>query len=229
VGAGSGVADLEKKMRGPARRADASRWKSCHTLRAVETDAELCTRLRDGDEEAFVMLVSRYQQPMTRLARSIVSSPSVAEEAVQDTWMGVVRGIDRFEGRSSLKTWLFRILVNRARSAGSQEPANAPIEALHNVDPSRFDARGQWAEPVEQWAEEAEDRLEAAKWSPILSSALADLPARQRQVVILRDVEGLSSEEACAVLGITAGNLRILLHRGRSRLRETLEAKMAKD
>ena len=93
------------------------------TLRAVEMDGELLSRLRSGDEEAFVMLVARYQQPMLRLACSMVSSQAVAEEAVQDTWLGVVRGIERFEGRSSLKTWLFRILVNRARSAGAHEPA----------------------------------------------------------------------------------------------------------
>jgi len=195
----------------------------------VETDAELCKRLRDGDEEAFVTLVSRYHEPMTRLARSVVASQSVAEEAVQDTWMGVVRGIDRFEGRSSFKTWLFRILINRARSAGAQEPSNAPIEALRSVDPSRFNTRGQWAEPVVHWVEETDDRLDAAKWSPVLSSALADLPARQQQVVILRDVEGLSSQEVCGLLGIAAGNQRILLHRGRSRLRAVVEAKMAGD
>jgi RNA polymerase sigma-70 factor (ECF subfamily) len=186
-------------------------------------DVELLGRLRNGDEEAFVMLVNRYQQPMLRLARSMVSSHAVAEEAVQDTWMGVVRGIDRFEGRSSLKTWLFRILVNRARSAGSQEPADASIESLHSVDPSRFDAQGQWADPVERWTEVSDDRLDAARWTAILRSALDELPPRQRQIVLLRDVEGLSNDEACAVLGISVGNQRILLHRGRSRLREVLD------
>ena len=140
-------------------------------------DAELLTRLRSGDEEAFVMLVSRYQQPLLRLACSLVPSQAVAEEAVQDTWMGVVRGIDRFAGRSSFKTWLFRILVNRARSAGSQEPRHAPIEALHAVDPARFDAQGQWADPIGRWTEESESRIDAARWSPILRSALDSLPA----------------------------------------------------
>src|ERR1022692_658562 len=106
------------------------------TLRGVEIDAELVGRLRDGDEDAFVMLVARYHQPMLRLARTMVSSKAVAEEIVQDTWMGVVRGIDQFEGRSSFRTWLYRILVNRARSAGSREHPNMPIDSLHAVDPN---------------------------------------------------------------------------------------------
>ena len=194
------------------------------TLRVVEMDDALLSRLQDGDEEAFVTLVARYQQPMLRFARTMVHTQAVAEEVVQDTWMGVVRGIDRFEGRSSLKTWLFRILTNRARSTGAREPSHAPIEALHSVDPSRFTTNGQWADPLDRWTEDSEDRLDAATWSPMLKAALDDLPPRQRQVVMLRDVEGLSNEETCAVLDITSGNQRILLHRGRSRLREILEA-----
>jgi RNA polymerase sigma-70 factor (ECF subfamily) len=188
----------------------------------------MVARLRNGDEEAFVNLVSRYQQPMLRLARSFVPSQAVAEEAVQDTWLGLVRGIENFEGRSSFKTWLFRILVNRARSAGTKEHPAAPTEALHTVDPARFNAGGQWADPVDTWMEESEQRLDAAAWSPILKAALEDLPARQRQVVLLRDVEGLSHDEACSVLGISVGNQRVLLHRGRSQLRGALEAKMGK-
>jgi RNA polymerase sigma-70 factor, ECF subfamily len=198
------------------------------TLRAVDSDVEMVARLRDGDEEAFVTLVSRYQQPMLRLARSFVPSQAVAEEAVQDTWLGLVRGIENFEGRSSFKTWLFRILVNRARSAGTKEHAAAPTEGLRAVDPSRFNAEGQWADPVDRWIEESEHRLDAAAWSPILRSALENLPPRQRQVVLLRDVEGLSHDEACAVLGISVGNQRVLLHRARSQLRGVLEAKMGK-
>jgi RNA polymerase sigma-70 factor (ECF subfamily) len=211
------------------RRATSRRGRVGPTLGLVEMDVELLGRLRGGDEEAFVMLVTRYQQPMLRLARSMVSSQSVAEEAVQDTWMGVVRGIDRFEGRSSLKTWLFRILINRTRSAGSREHSNAPLESLHSVDPDRFDAQGQWADPLDRWVEQAEDRLDAARWLPVLKTGLDDLPPRQRQVIILRDVEGLSGDEACDLLGISAGNQRILLHRGRSRLRGMLEAQMGRD
>jgi RNA polymerase sigma-70 factor (ECF subfamily) len=194
----------------------------------MEMDVELLGRLRSGDEDAFVALVERYQQPLLRLARSMVPNLAVAEEAVQDTWMAVVRGIERFEGRSSFKTWLFRILVNRARSAGSREHRNAPIEAVHTVDPARFGAQGQWAHPVEPWVDETVNRLDAATLVPSLKAALDGLPDRQRQVVILRDVEGLSGAEACAVLGISAGNQRIMLHRGRARLHHVLEAKMEK-
>jgi RNA polymerase sigma-70 factor, ECF subfamily len=193
----------------------------------VDTDLELLTRLRNGDEEAFVMLVARYQQPMLRLARAYVPSRAVAEEAVQDTWMGVVKGLERFEGRSTFKTWLFRILINRARSAGSLEQRHATLEPHHAVDPIRFDTNGQWADPVERWAETG-DRLEAATWVPVLQSGLEDLPPRQRQVVVLRDMEGLSSDEVCDLLDIAAGNQQILLHRGRTRLREILEAQIAK-
>ncbi len=174
------------------------------------------------------MLVARYQQPMFRLACSMVPSQQVAEEAVQDTWLGVVRGIERFEGRSSFKTWLFRILVNRVRSAGSREPTDPSIETIQAVDPARFDSQGQWADPVEHWTEASDDRLDAATWVPILKSALDKLPARQSQIVLLRDVEGLSNDEACAVLGISVGNQRILLHRGRARLREILDAEIEK-
>ena len=170
----------------------------------VDTDLELLTRLRDGDEEAFVMLVARYQQPMLRLARTYVPSRAVAEEAVQDTWMGVVKGIERFEGRAAFKTWLFRILINRARSAGTREQRHATIEPHHAVDPIRFDTNGQWADPVERWTEDSEDRLEAATWGPTLQSGLEDLPPRQRQVVVLRDMEGLSSDEVCDLLDISA-------------------------
>ena len=174
-------------------------------------------------------LIARYHQPMLRLARSIVSSEAVAEEAVQDTWVGVLRGVERFEGRSSFKTWLFRILVNRARSAGAHEERNAPLESPYAVDPTRFDADGQWAEPVNLWGQESDDPFEAVMWAPILKAALEELPPRQRVVVILRDVEGLSSEEVCDTLAISPGNQRILLHRGRSRLREILAADLRND
>jgi RNA polymerase sigma-70 factor (ECF subfamily) len=194
----------------------------------VDVDVEILSRLRDGDEQAFVTLVGRYQQPLLRLARCFVPSQAVAEEAVQDTWLGLVRGLERFEGRSTFKTWLFRILVNRARTAGSHEHSTTPIDSLHAVDPTRFDAQGNWADPVDRWVEESDARLDAAAWTPILKAALDDLPPRQRLVVLLRDVEGLSHEEACAVLEISVGNQRVLLHRGRSQLREILDTKMGK-
>jgi len=173
------------------------------------------------------MLVDRYHQPMLRLARSMVSSEAVAEESVQDTWLAVLRGIERFEGRSSFRTWLFHILVNRVRSAATREQRIAEVESAHAVDPTRFDAHGQWADPLQHWAQ-SDERLEAAMWAPILKAALEELPSRQRAVVVLRDVEGLTSEEVCTVLDISAGNQRILLHRGRSRLREMLDVELRK-
>jgi RNA polymerase sigma-70 factor (ECF subfamily) len=196
-------------------------------MRQVEMDAELLERLRGGDEEAFVMLVQRYQMPMLRLARSMVSSESVAEEAVQETWMGVVRGLDRFEGRSSLKTWLFHILVNRVRTVRSSENRREGTRG-QSVDPARFDRSGQWVDPIAPWDDAIDARLDASAFVPSLRRALDGLPQRQRQVVLLRDVEGLTSEEACEVLGIRAGNQRILLHRGRTALREALAPEMGR-
>ena len=193
----------------------------------METDGELLTRLRAGDEEAFVMLVGRYNGSLLRLARAYVPNEAVAEEAVQDTWMGVVRGVDRFEGRSTFKTWLFRILVNRARSAGTREHRDLSLtDNQPAVDPSRFDAAGAWARPLESWAD-TDDRLVAATWTRCLGDALSGLPPRQREIVILRDVEGLASGDVCDVLGISEGNQRVLLHRGRSRLRSVLEDELA--
>ena len=199
------------------------------SIHGVETDAELLEGLRAGDEKAFVLLVERYQQPMLRFAHSLVSSRAVAEEAVQDTWMGVVRGLERFEGRSSLKTWLFRILANRARSAGAGEHRHVPVEPGRAVDSALFDGAGAWLRPVEPWGDESDARLDAAKMAPFLRAALDDLPERQRQVVLLRDVEGLSSDDVCDVLEISAGNQRLLLHRGRNRLREALLPAMGED
>jgi RNA polymerase sigma-70 factor, ECF subfamily len=197
------------------------------SVRAVEADVELLSRLQNGDEDAFVELVARFHGPMLRVARAMLPSPAVAEDVVQDTWMAVVRGIERFEGRSSLKTWLFRILANRARSAGTRERRD-PLPAGPAVDPARFDDAGAWLYPVVPWEEQAEERLDAARWAPVVRSALDGLPPRQREVVTLRDVEGLSSDEVCDVLGLSRGNQRILLHRGRSRLREVLVTAMGK-
>lgn len=199
------------------------------TIGAVETDTELLARLRAGDESAFSLLVTRYQQPMVRFARSLVPSQAVAEEAVQDTWMAVVRGIDRFEGRSSLKTWLFSVLANRSRSAGLGEQRHLRPESGRAVALSHFDAQGQWAQPNEPWSDESVDRLDAAQWAKPLRAALDDLPPRQRQVVLLRDVEGLSSAEVCTILEISPGNLRLLLHRGRNGLREALQPMMGRN
>ena len=141
---------------------------------------------------------------MLRLAASFVPSQAVAEEVVQDTWLGVLRGIDGFEGRSSLKTWLFRILVNRARTTGVRERRSVPVaDPEPAVDAARFDASGSWAAPPEHWIEEADDRLEAGKLAGSSGPQSRTCPPRQREVVMLRDVEGLTSEEVCAVLDIS--------------------------
>jgi RNA polymerase sigma-70 factor, ECF subfamily len=190
----------------------------------LDTDEGLLSRLRAGDEQAFVTLVRRHHAAMLRLASAYVPSLAVAEEVVQDTWLGVLRGIDGFEGRSSVRTWLFRILVNRARTAGKRERRSIAVgDPVRAVDQSRFDASGAWASPPEHWIEDADDRLHAAKLAARLRSAIDELPDRQREVVTLRDVEGLSSEEVCGVLAISQINQRVLLHRGRSRLRQVLE------
>ena len=190
---------------------------------------DLLQRLRAGEEQAFVVLVRRYHDSMIRLASSFVPSRAVAEEVVQDTWMGVLRGIGGFEGRSSFRTWLFRILVNRARTAGAREGRSIAIgDAGPAVDQSRFDAAGAWAAPPEQWIEDIDDRLRAGKMAHRIRSAIEELPSRQREVVTLRDVEGLSSDEVCHVLEITDGNQRVLLHRGRSRVRQVLETEFGR-
>ena len=193
-------------------------------LSVMDSDGELLLRLRAGDERAFVSLVERYHEPMLHLAASFVPSRAVAEEVVQDTWLALLRGLEGFEGRSSLKTWLFRILVNRARTTGTREQRSVPVaDPEPAVDPSRFDGSGGWADPPEHWIEVAEGRLEAGKLAYRIRAWIDELPARQRAVVLLRDVEGMSSEEVCTVLALSEGNQRVLLHRGRSRLRQLFE------
>ena len=173
------------------------------------------------------MLVSRHHDPMLRLARTFVHSHAVAEEVVQETWLGVLRGIDRFEGRSALRTWLLAILVNRARTAGSREARSVAASGSEGfvaaVDASRFDSAGAWSSPPEQWVDDVEERVGAEALRKQILAALAQMPARQRAVVMLRDVDGLRSDEVCQVLDLTPANERVLLHRGRSRLRQALE------
>jgi RNA polymerase sigma-70 factor, ECF subfamily len=190
----------------------------------MDADGVLLLRLRAGDEQAFAALVERYHPSMLRLALTFVPSRAVAEEVVQDTWLAVLRGLDRFEERSSLRTWLFTILVNRARTTGVREARSVPVgDAGPAVDASRFGPSGAWAVPPEHWIEEAEDRVDAVKLGDLLRTGLGELPPRQREVLLLRDVEGLTSTEVCDVLAISEANQRVLLHRGRSRLRQVLE------
>jgi len=185
----------------------------------VAEDRALLDGLRAGDEHAFVALVRMYQPALLRLAEATVGSHAVAQEVTQDTWLAVLRGVDRFEGRSSLKTWLFRILLNRARSAAGREQRAGRPEA---VDDERFDRSGAWVDPPQPWADRVEDRLVAAELAQRARALLADLPDTQRQVLVLRDVEGMPAEEVAELLGITDGNQRVLLHRARARLRGLL-------
>ena len=164
---------------------------------------------------------------MLRIACSFVSSTAVAEEVVQDTWIGVLRGLEGFAGRSSFKTWLWRILVNRARTTGMREHRSVAVgDAGPAVDRARFDASGAWMSPPQHWIEDSEDRMLAEALTGRIQTALGELPPRQREVVMLRDVDGLSSQEVCEVLEISEANQRVLLHRGRSLLRQALEDEM---
>ena len=187
-------------------------------------EAELVARLRGGDEAAFSELVTRYHPAMVRLALTRVRSRTVAEEVVQDAWIGLLRGIDGFEGRSSLRTWLFRIVINRAISTGVRERVYLPVQddELEHSD-GRFSQDGWWVTPPTHWADEVLDRAVAPALVARVLELVAELPTAQREVVTLRDIEGLTSAEVCAILDITEGNQRVLLHRARSRIRALLE------
>jgi RNA polymerase sigma-70 factor (ECF subfamily) len=190
----------------------------------VADERDLVVRLQAGDEAAFTELVRAYQTRLLRLAESVVSSRPVAEEVVQDTWLAVVRGVDRFEGRSSLKTWLFHILLNRARSTAGREARSTPLRESDVGE--HFDASGAWATPPVPWADRADERMVAEHLVGRVRELLPLLPAGQREVVILRDFEGLGPAEVCDLLGVSDGNQRVLLHRGRSHLRRQLETEM---
>jgi len=189
-----------------------------------DPDAELVARVRAGDQRAFMELVERHQPSLLRLARSYVPSAAIAEEVTQDTWLAVLRGLDSFAGRSSFKTWLVQILLNRARSTGVRERRSLAVgDAGPAVDASRFDASGAWRTPPGHWVEESDERLSAEQLTGVLDNALTQLPDSQREVVLLRDVDGLSGNEVCEALQITQANQRVLLHRARSSLRQAIE------
>lgn len=205
---------------------------------AANEDAALVQRLRKRDDAAFVEIVQRHHGSLVRLAQSFVNNRAVAEEVAQETWVAVLQGIDRFEGRSSLKTWIFQILINRSKTRGGREARSINFSAMNDmnsesgyssVDPSRFlssdDSQhpGGWASQPQQWDMTPEQLLLSEECRTFIEQAIASLPELQKQVITLRDVQGWENEEICAVLGISEANCRVLLHRGRSRVRQTLE------
>ncbi|HET9553712.1 MAG TPA: sigma-70 family RNA polymerase sigma factor [Anaeromyxobacteraceae bacterium] len=207
---------------------------------AARDDGALLEALRQGDERAFLALVDRYQAAMLRVARAYVSA-AAAEDVAQEAWLGVVRGAERFEGRSSVKTWLFRIVVYCARTRRARDGRSVPLSALEAeggeddagpaVDPDRFlDVAsrypGHWASPPQPFAEE---RLISAEAARRVREEIERLPPSQRAVITLRDVEGLEAREACDLLGLTEANQRVLLHRARSRVRAALERHLGEE
>lgn len=201
------------------------------TAPASSAELRLVARLRAADESAFNELVRREHGALMRLALAFFPNRALAEEAVQDTWAAVVDGLSSFEGRSSLKTWMLRILANRAKTRLTREARSVPFSALNDsdldvpaVDPARFSSNGRWAEPPQTWTDDTpEKQLMNKEAIRCLERALKELPPKQRAVVTLRDVEGLDSDEVCNVLGVGEANQRVLLHRARSKLRRALE------
>jgi RNA polymerase sigma-70 factor, ECF subfamily len=204
-------------------------------------DLALVMALRDGDEAAFVELVRRYRPSMLQVARLYVRTQAVAEEVVQETWIGVLNGIGRFQGRSSFKTWLFRILTNTAQTRAARERRTIPFSSLAqtelqtgeaSVDPDRFIPHGErwasyWAAAPRPFDDQPEGRLMSSETVGVVRSAIDELPPAQRAVITMRDVVGFSSEEVCAELDLSEGNQRVLLHRGRSKVRAALERYVA--
>jgi RNA polymerase sigma-70 factor, ECF subfamily len=204
---------------------------------ASADEMRLVEALRSGSEAAFVMLVERYHRALLRLAMVYVPSKAVAEEVVQETWVGVLQGLQRFEGRSSLKTWIFRILTNCARTRAQREGRSVPFSSLAEfrqddqepaVEPERFRTAemgrpGQWLISPQRWDEIPEERLLAQETRARLWKSIEALPANQRMVITLRDIEGWDSEEICRFLDISEVNQRVLLHRARTRVRRALE------
>ncbi len=205
--------------------------------RAYPEDVDVVAGLRDGSEVTFGALIDLHQGSMLRVARIYVADRSAAEDVVQETWMAVIRGIDRFDGRSSIKTWIFRILTNRAKTMGQRASRVVPVSSVSGsaeaagpaVDPDRFfDSRhpswpGHWCNPPSRWTDGPEDRVATKEAVSVVLKAITALPPAQREVVTLRDVECWSATEVCNALGLSETNQRVLLHRGRSKVRRHLE------
>ena len=192
-------------------------------------DAQLVEALRAGDEDAFAQLVREYQPSLVRVARIYVSTQAAAEEVAAETWLAVLKGLDRFEGRSSLRTWIFRIVTNIAKTRGQRDGRTLPFSALEDpglgadrfLDPEHPRWPGHWAVRPEPWPEDA---VIAAETQARLAEAIEALPPTQRAVISLRDIEGWSSEEVRNALELSETNQRVLLHRARSKVRRALES-----
>jgi RNA polymerase sigma-70 factor, ECF subfamily len=201
---------------------------------SASEEADLVARLRAGDEQAFEALVDRHYAMMLAVARGYVRTRAVAEEVVQEAWVGVLNGIDRFEGRSSLKTWIMRIVANIAMSRGEREARSIPFSAFASegdepaVDPERFRDEsdgfpGHWRAYPGNWASRPDEALLGRETLDVVMNAIEKLPAAQRVVITMRDVAGCSAEEVCGALEVSEGNQRVLLHRARSHVRNALE------
>ncbi len=189
-------------------------------------DAELLESLLGGNESSFTELVRRYHLTLVKVARYYVASAASAEDVAQDTWIAVIKGIESFEGRSSFKTWLLRICANRARTFGVREHRSIPVdpnESGPSVAAHRFDQGGMWSEPPVPFTDAIDSRLDNAALLHAVRDAIEALGEPQQAVVTLRDVEGLSTQEVATLLGLSEANVRVILHRGRARVREIVE------
>jgi RNA polymerase sigma-70 factor, ECF subfamily len=191
-------------------------------------DAVLVAALRAGDEAAFGWLVDRQDGPLRRLARTFVATQAAADEVVQETWLAVIEGIDRFEQRSSLRTWITRILMNKARTRGVRDQRSVPFSSTFPADrflpPDHPEWPGHWATPPPSWDELPPERLESRETFARVRAAIDDLPPLHRQVITLRDIDGWPPDQICTVLDLTPANQRVVLHRARARVRSALES-----
>jgi RNA polymerase sigma-70 factor (ECF subfamily) len=247
-----GALQAQRSVRSPFGRCDAERWTTDRVLRFSEGWMELGSEpageraggssallaaLRSGDESAFLLLVNRHQASMVRVAILYVGSRAAAEEVVQEAWLGVLKGLHLFEGRSSLKSWIFRILVNTAKARGIRESRSVPLSSLAStnedepaVAAERFQDQGvwtgHWSQPPSEWSD---DRVASAELAAIAREAIERLPRSQREVMTLRDVEGWDAPDACELLQISEANQRVLLHRARSKVRAYMEERLGKE
>ena len=193
----------------------------------MHDDTTLLARLRAGDEQAFNALVHEHDGALRRVARTFVRTDSAAEDVVQETWLGVIRGLDGFQGRSSLRTWIFGILVNQARRRGVRDARSLPFSALEGddqptVEPAAFAADGRWTSAPMRLEDDPETGLLSTELRAHLLEAVDTLSRDQRAVITLRDLVGLSAAEVCDLLELSEGNQRVLLHRARARVRQAL-------